>query len=247
MKTVERTQIIINSALRFLPALVILMLLTIGCTREQIEGNYNLVMEERISQPFIEVVSKGNFRVTIIPDDVTLVEVRAESNVMPYVETWSDGRTLTVEFRDGYNIHEHYPIEVFLHTPDLASIRLSGSGRVESGLFVTQSAVISLSGSGNIDCAFETENLEAMVSGSGDLQVSGTALTSSLRISGSGNIHALELFQADCSAEISGSGNIRASVSHTLDARISGSGCVYYHGNPDISTHISGSGKVIRY
>lgn len=247
MKTIERSQLAINTALLILLAIIIIMLTATGCVRERIEGNYDLTIEERNTPSFSEVKSSGSFRVVIIPDDATRVEVKAESNVLPYIETWSDGTTLTVNYRDGYNIHEHYTVEVFLHTPELNSIRLSGSGRIESGIFITHRAAIYLSGSGVVDCGFDADILEARVSGSGNLQVTGNAPKSQLYISGSGSIDALELYQADCSADISGSGNILAAVSNTLNARISGSGRVYYLGNPDLNTHISGSGKVIRY
>jgi hypothetical protein len=247
MKTIERPQLIISSALLILITIIVLMLLTTGCVRERIEGNYDLQTEERNSQPFSRVESKGSFRVEIIPDDETWVEVKAESNVIPYIETWSNGTTLTVEYRNGYNIREHYPVEVYLHTPVLNSISLSGSGRLQSGKFFAQNAGISLSGSGSIDCEFETDRIEAVVSGSGNLFVTGIALKSDLQVSGSGGIQAFDLVQQDCEAGISGSGNIKTAVTHTLDAHISGSGCVYYLGNPSVSSHISGSGKVIRY
>ncbi|MFH1119517.1 MAG: head GIN domain-containing protein [Bacteroidota bacterium] len=247
MKTIERPQIVISSALFILLAVILLMLTTTGCIRERIEGNYNLQTKERTSGPFTGVESKGSFRVEIIPDNDTWIEVKAESNVIPYIETWTDGNTLTVEYRQGYNIREHYPVEVFLHTPELESIRISGSGRVVSGSFDSPRADIHISGSGSIDCAFETNHLEAVISGSGNLMISGTADETELRISGSGNIQSLDLLQYNCSADISGSGNIKASVSHALDARISGSGCVYYIGDPVVTAHISGSGRVVKY
>lgn len=247
MKTIERSQLIINTSLLILLALIFLMLATTGCVRERIEGNYNVIIEERNSPAFSEVNSGGSFRVVIIPDDATWVEVKAESNVLPYIETWSDGTTLTVDYRNGYNIHEHYTVEVFLHTPELNKIQLSGSGRVESGSFASNEVDVQLSGSGNIDCSFITDNLSAKVSGSGNLYLEGVAQQSNLKVSGSGKIEALNLSQQNCLSNISGSGSIRTAVSTSLEAWISGSGNVYYLGNPAITSHISGSGKVLQY
>ncbi len=247
MKTIERSQLVINTALLILLALIIIMLTATGCVRERIEGNYNLTLEERNTPSFSEVKSGGSFRVVIIPDDASWIEVKAESNVLPYIETWSDGTTLTVDYRDGYNIHEHYTVEVFLHTPVLNSIRLSGSGRVESGSFTSDQVDIQLSGSGNIECSFITDDLNAKVSGSGDLYLEGVAQQSNLTVSGSGKIEALNLSQQKCLSNISGSGSIRTAVSTSLEAWISGSGSVYYLGDPVINSHISGSGKVLKY
>lgn len=247
MKTIERSQLVINTALLILLALIIIMLTATGCVRERIEGNYNLTLEERNTPEFSEVKSGGSFRVVIIPDDASWIEVKAESNVLPYIETWSDGATLTVDYRDGYNIHEHYTVEVFLHTPVLNSIRLSGSGRVESGSFTSDQVDIQLSGSGNIECGFITDDLNAKVSGSGGLYLEGVAQQSNLTVSGSGKIEALNLSQQNCLSNISGSGSIRTAVSTSLEAWISGSGSVYYLGDPVINSHISGSGKVLKY
>ncbi|MHC1776072.1 MAG: head GIN domain-containing protein [Lentimicrobium sp.] len=247
MKTIERSQLIISSTLLLLLALIILMLSATGCVSERIEGNYSVIVEERNPRPFSEVSSRGSFRVVIIPDDETRIEVKAESNVVPYIETWSDGTTLTVEYRNGYNIHEHYPVEVFLHTPVLESIRLSGSGKVESGSFSSDNADLQISGSGSIECDFNAGNLTANVSGSGNLKIGGIAESGNMKISGSGKIDALNMNLQTCLANISGSGNIITNVNESLEAWISGSGCVYYEGDPAIATHISGSGKVLPY
>lgn len=231
-----------------LPALLALILLaSAACMRERIEGNYDLISETRETSSFTGVVSKGNFRVYIIPGDVPSVELKGESNVLPYVETFVSGNRLVLEFRNGYNIREHFTVEVYITTPGLSSIHLSGSGRLESGTFVCDHADIELSGSGSIECGFIAESIEAEVSGSGIMSLSGQAGNGYLRVSGSGEIRALQCDLSNCDANISGSGNVIVSVADALEAWISGSGCVYYMGNPGIISHISGSGKVVRY
>ncbi len=231
-----------------LPAFLVLILLaSTACMRERIEGNYDLISETRGSSSFTGVVSKGNFRVYIIPGDVPAVEVKGESNVLPYVETFVSGNRLVVEFRNGYNIREHFTVEVYITTPGLSSIHLSGSGHLESGTFVCEHADIELSGSGSIECGFIAESIEAAVSGSGIMSVGGQAGIGYLRVSGSGEIRAPGCDLLNCDANISGSGNVIVSVADALEAWISGSGCVYYIGNPGVISHISGSGKVIRY
>ncbi len=231
-----------------LPAFLVLILLaSTACMRERIEGNYNIISETRGSSSFTGVVSKGNFRVYIIPGDVPAVEVKGESNVLPYVETFVSGNRLMLEFKNGYNIREHFTVEVHITTPALNSIHLSGSGRLESGTFVCDHADIELSGSGSIESGFIAESIEAAVSGSGILFLGGQAGNGYLRVSGSGEIRAPECDLLNCDANISGSGNILVTVADELEAWISGSGCVYYIGNPGVISHISGSGKVIRY
>lgn len=227
--------------------LVLVLFASTACMRERIEGNYDLISETRETSSFAGVFSKGNFRVYVIPGDVPSVEVKGESNVLPYVETFVSGNRLVLEFKNGYNIREHFTVEVHITTPALNSIHLSGSGRLESGTFVCDHADIELSGSGSIESGFIAESIEAAVSGSGILSLGGQAGNGYLRVSGSGEIRAPECDLLNCDANISGSGNILVTVADELEAWISGSGCVYYIGNPGVISHISGSGKVIRY
>lgn len=247
MKAAEKPQIILYSTLLILLLLIAVILTLSGCTSERIEGNHELITQERTSQPFSEVVSSGSFSVQIIPAVETRIVVKGESNVLPYLSTFSNGTTLTLKYNDGYNIHEHYPVEVLLYTPVLNAVKLSGSGMVDCGSFSAGIVSLNISGSGGISGDFEAEELFAVISGSGNMDLAGTAINGTMNISGSGNINAQNLLLEHCSSNISGSGNIMTKVAGTLTATISGSGSVYYLGNPDVTTHISGSGNVVKY
>lgn len=228
-------------------AVSLIALLFTSCIGERIEGNYHLITEEREVRPFDDVMLTGNIQAEIIPSDEVKVIIKGESNVLPYLQTKSDGVTLTIGFRNGYNIHENYSVEVKIYTPVLQGIRVSGSGNVYSGMYSADYVFLEVSGSGSISCGFDAEAVEARISGSGRIFAEGWASTGQYRVSGSGNIDASDLLLSHCNARISGSGNIRTSVSSVLDANISGSGNVYYKGNPEVFTQISGSGKVIRF
>jgi len=247
MKAIEKPQIIITTTLFILLALIAIVLLMSGCVSERIEGNHDVITQDRPSQPFSEVVSSGSFSVKIIPSDETRIEVKGESNVLPYLSTYSNGTTLTLKYNDGFNIHEHYPVEVILYTPVLEAVSLSGSGMVDCGSYSADEVYLTISGSGNITGDFEATKLDAFISGSGNIDLIGIADMGLFTISGSGNINAQNLIVEHCSANISGSGNINTSVIKTLDATISGSGSIFYNGNPVITTHISGSGNVVKY
>lgn len=247
MKAIEKPQVIIYTTLFILLALIVLILSMSGCVSERIEGNGDLISQDRPLQPFSKVVSQGSFNVVVIPGDSTRVVVKAESNILPYLRTISDGTTITIGFTEGINIHEHYQVEIFIYTPVLKSVWLSGSGMVECSGFNSSDMNLQISGSGNINADFNTDMLDATISGSGNMNLTGIAIGSTLNISGSGNINAQGLAQQDCLAGISGSGNIITSVSKTLDAVISGSGSIFYLGSPVITTHITGSGNVQKY
>jgi hypothetical protein len=247
MKAIEKPQTFINITLLILLAIIALIVIMAGCTSERIEGNHDLVTTERTTQPFSKVSSQGSMNVYIIQDSLTYIEVKAESNILPYIYTRSDGTSLSVGYTEGYAINEHYPVEVYLYTPDLQAINLSGSGTVECNGFISGNMNLLISGSGGISGDFDTETMSASISGSGNMALKGFATNTTFAVSGSGSIDSHALIQEHCAAIISGSGNITTAASKTLDATISGSGNIFYMGNPVITTHITGSGNVIRY
>lgn len=210
-----------------------------------IEGNGIQESEFRNDKGFDEIASSGDFRVTVIPGNTYSVEVTAESNLLPYIETNVNGKKLKITTRGVHSLRQNLPIEVHITTPVLNGISLSGSGLIETGSFLSDNFEITISGSGDIDTQISADKIKANVSGSGSIYMEGDAIETSFVISGSGKIKAYNLEQSDCQATISGSGDMFVNVSQSIDANISGSGHVFYVNHPMIRTSISGSGAVI--
>jgi hypothetical protein len=247
MKTIEKPQAFIYLTLFSLLALLILILSMTGCNIDRINGNQELVTQTRPSKLFNEVVVEGSFYVKIIPSTDTYIEVKGESNIIDHLSSYSDGTTLTLKYNDGIIIKEHYPVEVYLYTPVLHSVKLPGSGIVDCDSFITDSIYLGISGSGSLIGEFISEKVEAVISGSGNMDLIGKAKTGIYYISGSGNITANNLRVENCSASISGSGNMTLYATKTLDAIISGSGTITYLLNPVVTSHITGSGRLIKF
>lgn len=232
-----------------LPAAALLLIFgTSSCLDDFfVEGNGIPKTEIRMAEGFDEVASSGDFHVVIVPDEQYGVEVTAESNLLSYIETDVVGHTLKIRTRGLYNLRDHRPIEVYVKTPVLSALNLSGSGKIKTGSFIGSDANfhITVSGSGDVDTEVIADRISANVSGSGVVYLQGEAYDTDFVISGSGKIKAYDLVQKNCNATISGSGDMFVSASETIDARISGSGRVYYINHPVIHTSISGSGKVV--
>jgi hypothetical protein len=210
-----------------------------------LSGNGDVQSQNRHITGFDAVTSSGDYHVSVMPGTEFSVQVKAESNLLPYIETELHGTTLKIGTHGIHTIHHHYPIEVFITQPQLTSLNLSGSGFIKTGSFTSDYLELGISGSGDIDAQVIAKTIKANVSGSGNIILAGNADASDFRISGSGKIKTYDLIQNHCQASISGSGDVYANVIETLHASISGSGCVYYIGNPLVQTSISGSGKVL--
>lgn len=209
-----------------------------------ISGNGDVQTQNRHVTGFTAVSSSGDYHVSVMPGTEYSVQVRAESNLLPYIETELHGTTLNIGTIGIHSIRHHDPIEVFITQPQITSLNLSGSGFIRTGSFTCDNLQVGISGSGDIDAQVMAKTVKANISGSGNIILAGNADATDYRISGSGKIKTYDLIQNHCQAAISGSGDVYANVIESLHASISGSGCVYYIGYPSVQASISGSGKV---
>lgn len=217
-----------------------------GCFDEiAIEGNGISRTENRYTVDFKEVSCSGNFEVTILYGQDFDISVEAESNLLPYIKTKVSGNRLEIGVRGLRILDNSLPMVVHIVMPDLTGVAVSGSGKVETGLFHSGNFDVGVSGSGKVTTMIETEKITISVSGSGKVTAEGEAQDAVMTVSGSGEIYSYNMPVRNCRATVSGSGKIYVNPYLTLDAVISGSGSVYYISDPHVTVRLSGSGKVI--
>ncbi len=228
------------------PLFLFLLSLNTSCIDDIfVEGNGMPGSEGRITKPFTEIASSGDYVVHVTHGNKYEVLLYAETNLLPYIETNVRGNTLHIETSGIHSLRNSLPVEVYITTPVLEGLALSGSGTITTDSFVTDQISIALSGSGKIETKIDAFNSKTVISGSGQLLLSGISDNADFVISGSGKIKASDLLVGDCSANISGSGEMRINVEKFLLVNISGSGNVLCWGRPLVESHISGSGKLI--
>jgi len=210
-----------------------------------IHGNGTEATQPRLVTDFVQVNSSGDFEVYIAQGEKTEIEVVAEENILQYIKTSVSNKILHVDIDGIHNIRNQLPMKVYITTPVLTGVKLSGSGLISTGSFNSDSFEADVSGSGAITAAVNANTVDAGISGSGKIKIIGSATKAYYSVSGSGSIDTRQLTSELCDAKISGSGNLRIAVEKGLKAKISGSGNIYYIGNPVIDVNISGSGKII--
>lgn len=248
---------------------VVLALITLifsGCQKERIVGNGNIISEERIRADFSKIVSNGSFNVEVLQDTVYELIIEAENNLIPYITTDVIRDELVLGFVNNVSVKNNLPIHIYIKTPSIDAMTLSGSGNVfcseiETDVFemilsgsgnmncghvLAQDIKLTISGSGNMNCDMETEQLRVALLGSGNFVLVGSADEGEIHLEGSGNITAGYLVQESCKSSITGSGSMFIQVISYLEATISGSGNIFYSGNPEVHSTITGSGKLIK-
>lgn len=227
-------------------AIVCLGLAASGQLMKKVEGNGNVVTQDRTVEAFTELTNSGSFDVILTDGSQRAVKVEAEENLQPYIVTEVKGDLLAIHGKMGVNIQSHKKIRIFVTATGLTAVRQSGSGNIktENQLKAGKNFEISSSGSGNTDIDVITSNMEASLSGSGNMHLRGETKELNSKISGSGNIKAKDLKSEITSVKISGSGNAEVVATRTLDSKISGSGGVSYWGDAQVESKTVGSGRV---
>jgi hypothetical protein len=218
---------------------------------KNITGNGNVKKETRAVTSFTSLSSHGAIDVQISYGNSNSIEVQADENLLPYIETTVEDGKLTIKSKKNVNLNSRSKIIVSVSMAKINGLQLSGSGNINgTGNFTSDAKTnVMVSGSGNIklnSCSFK--DLDLGLSGSGNIDLNkGTADNISISISGSGNIDCSGITCDNVDAKISGSGNTRVNANKSIDAIISGSGNVYYKGTAtNITTKIVGSGKAIK-
>lgn len=218
---------------------------------ERIAGNGDVATEARDTGAFDGVSLSGGFDVVIRQGSGSKVEVKADRNLLPYIETrvvdGSKGRTLEIGPKKGYNVSASTNPSFTIEMPALRAVAVAGSGTIKVEAMKTGGIDAAIAGSGDIRFAgLDAERLGMKVSGSGDIVAAGRCEQASVSIAGSGDVKAGELVTGEVKVSIAGSGNAQVNATRKLNISIAGSGDVKYAGSPEISSSIAGSGKVSR-
>ena len=216
-----------------------------------IKGDGNQKKETRQVGNFTSLSSHGPMNVKIMYGASNNIQVEADENLLPYIETTVQNGKLVIQPKKNINLRSRSKMIVYVSMTKINSLQLSGSGNIDgTGSFSADNKTeIMLSGSGNIHLnSGSYKDLSFHISGSGNIVVKGGSANSvSAHVSGSGNIDCSDITADDVDVKISGSGNARVNANKSLSADISGSGNVFYKGNAtNISTKVAGSGKAIK-
>ena len=216
---------------------------------EQIKGDGKLARETRSVEAFDAVSLAGHFDVRIKQSATQRVELEADGNLLPYVETkvieGSKGRTLEISVKRGYNVQSRQPLKVEIDVAQLRAVGIAGSGRTEIDSFKSDKLDLSIAGAGTVVAPrLDTGKLSLSIAGSGDIVAGGKSAELGVSIAGSGDVKAAELAGDEVKVSISGSGNAQVQANKKLKVSIAGSGDVRYSGTAELSSSVAGSGSI---
>ena len=173
-----------------------------------LRGNGIIVTEDReLRNDIYGIISEGSCDIEVIIDSVARIEVEWDENLLPYLSTRVSGEKLIIDQGTRHCLRSNYPCRVYVYTPSINLVRLTGSGSIICDNLYTDDLMIELTGSGFVDMRnLDALSVDALITGSGEIVLEGITDQSEFTISGSGNI----FYRGNprIIAHISGSGSI---------------------------------------
>jgi len=212
----------------------------------RVYGDGHIVTRDRSVGSFTGVRVGGAMNIHIKQDASQSVKIEADQNLMEYIDVYTDGSTLVIRTKQGYNLNPTKEVVAYISAPLFKDIDVSGSGDIIGDNLISSNEPLSMhvSGSGNIQMEVNVPKASTEVSGSGDVKLKGKATEFSVDMSGSGKVMCFDLVTDNTTLDMSGSSDAEVNASKKLDIDVSGSGSIHYKGSPSINQRISGSGEV---
>ncbi len=208
-------------------AVLAVAILALPVPAAQVQGSGRPETQQRAVHDIYGVAVSVPAEVTVVQGKAEGLEITADDNLLPHIETVVEGGLLRIRPHDQTSFTSRTPIRVVVTARAPQVLAVSGSARI-----VAKSLVLG--------------RIEAKISGSGRIEVSGGTQSFTAHVAGAGEVDAARLAAQDGSVAISGSGRIRLSAQRSVSATISGSGDIGYYGDPKVEEHIAGSGRIHR-
>lgn len=214
-----------------------------------VNGNNNVVSETRSIASFSEINLSGFANVYLTQGNAAAFKITGESNIINYIRARVEGDRLIIGTKNNVNLNTHEPVNIYITTPNIERITVSGAGDVisQNKWDLDKRIELHTSGAGKIKAEMNSPDVEIRVSGAGDVILSGETKDLNVRVSGAGKVKAENFKSENAEAHVSGAGDANIYASVYLNAHVSGAGKINYWGNPQkVDSHQSGAGDINR-
>jgi hypothetical protein len=209
-----------------------------------------MVLETRELPPFTDIVVGNNkVNIFITQDSLFDIKVQAGEHLIGLVRTEVRNGKLYIDDDNKCNFMRSYkyPINIFIHMPNLFHILHDGSGTIQSTNTITSDTIdIITKSAGNVDLTVNCYKASTHLHSSADIFLSGTCHDNIIFATGNGFQYSEDLTSGYCWIFANTSGQIFVNVSGWLDVDIESLGDVYCKGGPGtINEQHNGPGKLI--
>lgn len=193
----------------------------------------------------VSLATLGDLTITV--GDKEALQVEAEDNLLPHIETTVESGELIIREAPDVDLKPTRSVRYRLAVTTLDALSTSSSGRIDAAALTASSLGVRISSGGDVNLEGLTgDKLDVAISSSGDLSIRGGKVKSqTVSLSSSGGYEAGDLRTEVAEVRISSSGSATIWVTNQLTADLGSSGNLRYYGTPQVTQKTSSSGKVI--
>ena len=211
---------------KLLILVVLLPLFVAGCHHgfgADVKGSGKRVTQKRDVAPFTAISTDGAFDIEVVCQKNQGLEIEADDNLLPLIETQVNGNTLRLRPTQNYSAQD--PPKIRITVPNLEAFSANGAGKFQ------------ISGLNN-------EKFTVSLNGAPTLTASGTTKMIGIDTNGAAKVDTHNLRAAHAVVDSKGVSKVDLGVSDQLDVNVSGPSHVTYKGDPVVNKTVHGPGKV---
>lgn len=228
-----------------------LILLTIALRQSiyaqgQIEGNGQVIQQQRNVATFYKLAVRIGMRVRITPGDPSKAELEGESNILKHIVTEVKNNELTIMLEKDKSFNQSKTVTVTIHVAKLDQVEVSTGCSVESTLPIQSDNLSATVETGSrLTAPITTQKLALTVKDGSQANLQGTVTEADIHLSGAGKLSADKLTIARATIQLDGASRADIHVTETLSASANGVSTINYTGSPTIkSQEVSGMSKI---
>lgn len=187
-----------------------------------VQGDGQLKTLSRELDNFDTIINNTAATISIVKGEKATVEITADSNIIPLIETRTRRDTLQINATNNYATENDIAIKISI--PTIYKVTNHGSGDIS----ITD---------------YQLEKLILLITGSGTVTATGSAKKVNLELEGSGELDLSKLEADEATINLVGSGDIKLIANKTITVSGNGAGEIYVMGNPKIR-NVSLSGAI---
>ena len=231
-----------------LAGLVAVAVLVVGCTAVSITGSGNVVTQDMDISDFDQVEAGWGLRVTVRQAESYSVVIRADDNVVRYLDVSKQGDRLKIGLKR--NVAYSFgavTLEATVTLPELSGLELSGGSHGEiSGFRSNKALSVEASGGSELEGSIEARDTRLNASGGSRVTLSGSGGDLTVESSGGSRVDLATFDVQDANVEASGGGTVTVNASGGLSVDASGGSNVYYVGSPSLGrVDVSGGSQLL--
>lgn len=230
-----------------LPFLLIFLLLPASSyawkKQKQLKGSGHVQTENRQAGNFDRIKVTQGIEVILIQGDYKDLQVSADDNILPYLITETEGKTLKIHMAENINVEKATERKVYVTAPEITEIKATTSASVKSEspwhfseieLGITTAAFIGLE--------MEAVKTTVHTTTSGSLTLKGKTEKLEANLTTSGRLNATRLEARFAEIRATTAAEAEIDVTEELEYSLTTGAVLIYEGNPRVSNARTSTG-----